>query len=122
MSDLSTEVIGAGGAVGGNGRNGESVETSPIDLAHGFVAALTAASSATDFCRIAVHSNFTDAATIGCELVWVDPQAELKPIARYGVTNQIEDTSLWGSSLVAQALREQRVLVAEVAPPRQIAI
>jgi DNA-binding CsgD family transcriptional regulator len=83
-----------------------------MDLAHGFVAALTAASSATDFCRISVHSNFTDAATIGCELVWVDPQAELKPIARYGVTHQSEDTSLWGSSLVAQALREQRVLVA----------
>ncbi len=117
MSDLATNVIGASGAVGGDGRNGESVDTSSIDLAHGFVAALTAASSATDFCRISVHANFTDTATIGCELVWVDPQAELKPIARYGVTHQSEDTSLWGSSLVAQALREQRIIVAAITPP-----
>jgi len=117
MSDLATNVIGNSGAVGGNGRNGEAADTSPIDLAHGFVAALTAASSATDFCRIAVHSSFTDSATIGCELVWVDPQAELKPIARYGVTHQVDDTSLWGSSLVAQALREQRVTLAAITPP-----
>ncbi len=123
MSDLVTNVIGASGAVGGNGRNGESVDTSSIDLAHGFVAALTAASSATDFCRIAVHANFTDVSTIGCELVWVDPQAELKAIARYGITHQSGDTSLWGSSLVAQALREQRIIVAAITPPpRQIGI
>ncbi len=104
--------------------DGSTLDTNPIDLAHGFVSALTAASSATDFCRLAVHADFTDSATIGCELVWVDHQAELKPIARYGVTHQIEDSSLWGDSLVAQALREKRVIVAAITPPppRQIAI
>jgi len=92
-------------------------DTHPIQLAHGFVAALTAASSATDFCRLAVHADFTDTATIGCELVWVDHQAELKPVARYGATHQIDDNSLWGDSLVAQALREQRVVISAITPP-----
>jgi len=91
-------------------------ETHPIELAQGFVTALTGASSATDFCRLAVHADFTDSATIGCELVWVDHQAELKPVARYGVTHQIGDTSLWGESLVAQALREQQVKVSNLEP------
>ena len=98
-------------------------DTHPIQLAHGFVAALTAASSATDLCRLTVHADFTDTATIGCELVWVDHQAELKPVARYGVTHHIGDTSLWGESLVAQALREQRVVISAITPPpRRIAI
>jgi DNA-binding CsgD family transcriptional regulator len=91
-------------------------ETHPIQLAQGFVAALTGASSATDFCRLAVHAEFTDTATIGCELIWVDHQAELKPVARYGVTHQAEDTSLWGESLVAQALRGQRVVISKLEP------
>ena len=92
-------------------------DTHPIQLAQGFVAALTAASSATDFCRLSVHADFTDTATIGCELIWLDHQAELKPIARYGVTSKIDDTSLWGDSFVAQALREQRVIVSAITPP-----
>jgi hypothetical protein len=119
MTDLSTRVTEEEPGIkpGTNESDVGSTDTNPIELAHGFVAALTAASSATDFCRIAVHSNFTDTATIGCELVWVDHQAELKTVARYGATHPLEDTSLWGGSIVAQALREQRVVVAAITPP-----
>jgi len=92
-------------------------EAPPLALALGFVSALASASSATDLCRLIVHSDIAGPSTIGCELVWVDHQAELKPVARYGVTHRIDDTSMWGSSLVAQALRERRVIVSAITPP-----
>ncbi len=92
-------------------------EAPPLALALGFVSALASASSATDLCRLIVHSDIAGPSTIGCELVWVDHQAELKPVARYGVTHHIDDTSMWGGSLVAQALRERRVIISAITPP-----
>jgi DNA-binding CsgD family transcriptional regulator len=90
------------------------VSTEALELIDGFVEAFSNSESATALCRTVVHGDFTHSKTVGCQLFWLDHQAELKLVAGYGLAADFGDYSTWGDTALAEAIRARDIVIREV--------
>jgi hypothetical protein len=91
--------------------------TEALELIDGFVEAFSNSESATALCRTVVHGDFTHSKTVGCQLFWLDHQAELKLVAGYGLAADFGDYSSWGDTALAEAIRTRDIVVRAITPP-----
>jgi DNA-binding CsgD family transcriptional regulator len=85
--------------------------TDAINIVDGFVEAFSNSDSATAFCRAVVHGDFTPSGTVGCQLFWLDHQAELKIVASYGLVGEFDDYSTWAGTPLGDAVRARKIVV-----------
>jgi hypothetical protein len=111
---------GVGESQGLSATAGQEVEvdTGVITLVDGFVEAFANSDSATELCRTVVHAQFTHPNTVGCQLLWLDHQAELKLVASYGVVGEFDDYSTWAENPLGEAVRSRNIVIATFTPPR----
>jgi DNA-binding CsgD family transcriptional regulator len=88
--------------------------TEALELIDGFVEAFSNSESATALCRTVVHGDFTHSNTVGCQLFWLDHQAELKLVAGYGLAADFGDHSTWGDTAIAEGIRTRDIVIREV--------
>ena len=92
------------------------VTNNDLEVLNGFAKVLANSDSAFEFLRNLVHSDISGEDIIGAEMFFLDAEASLKSIAKYGQVMAFDDEHLsaWADSTPGRAIRSKSL---ESTPP-----